>query len=381
MLRLAGFLAIALNSLLFAVQATEDVVRVETYASLLRALPSAPGTAVQLWINDYAAAAEALGVRRPEPEDADDTVLTYLLALDEAGMPVGPFISGFHPYARIVLPGLRAKSGYDVRDVRASIQDLALIPARRAAVLLDVQPAGVLKAVVESSAWPPPTREEHNEVPLLVWDPVFTLSLTSRLNAPVFDELGRAAPLAFPERGVLSASSVEQTEAMIDACLGLTPSLWDVERIQSLAEGLAGLGAYSCVLMDDPSSQSIAQRFPSQSSQAAEGVDIDNLLQPYVAFGVGVGKDEEGLYMAIALVHADEAAADANALLFPARLKNGRSLTSGMPWDTWFDTDGIIAEASGGVLLAKVPIRSTSSAGVWIRWLIVQDPLILFSEE
>jgi hypothetical protein len=381
MLRLAGLLAMALSSLLLAAQATKDVVSVETYASLLGALPSAPGRAVQLWINDYAAAAAALGVPRPGPEEADEAVGAYLLALDEAGMPGGPFISGFHPYALSVLPGLRTKSGYDVRDVRASAQDLALTPVRHAVVILDVDPSDVLDSLAESSAWPHPQQEEHNEVSLLIWDPIFTPSLVSRLNAPVFDELGRAAPLAFPEKRVLSASSVEETETMIDACLGLTPSLWDTGTIQSLAEGLARLGAYSCVLMDDASSQSVERRFPSWPSQAVEGVDADSLLRPYEAFGVGVGKDEEGFYMAIVLVHADEAAASANASLLPARLKSGQSLAFGIPWSAWFDTGGVVAEADGSVLLARVPIRPTARADVWVRWFIVQDPLLLFSRE
>ncbi len=357
----------------------------ETYQSLLKTIPSVTGRTVQIWINDYVAAAEALNIARPTPDAADGAVETYLLALDGGSVQAGPFISGYHSYARAILPGLRERSGYDVRDVRASLQDLAGIPVRRVAVILDVVPGEVLTTIAQSPAWPLPEERERDGVALLVWHPVFDLGLEQRLNAPVFDELGRAAPLAFPDEGILSASSVEETEAMIDADLGVIASLWDSETIRALAEGLERLGAYSCVLTNDPSSQSLEawpawtpMLSPTDQERLLEKVDVDEALRPYEAFGAGVGRDADGFYMAVVLVHADEVAASENAPILRARLRNGRSLTHEAPWTTWFDAERTVIEVDGRSLLARVPILSTSPTSMWVRWLVERDPLLLF---
>ncbi len=357
-----------------------------TYQRLLRAIPSVPGRIVQIWINDYAAAAEALDIARPTPDAADEAVETYLLALDGGGVQAGPFISGYHSYGRAILPGLRERSGYDVRDVRASLQDLAGIPVRRVAVILDVVPPEEVQATIaQSPTWPLPEERERDGVALLVWQPVFALRLDQRLNAPVFDELGRAAPLAFLDEEILSASSVEETEAMIDADLGVIASLWDSEIIRALAEGLARLGAYSCVLTNDPSSQSLEawpawtpMLFPTGQEGLLEKVDADEALRPYEALGTGVGRDVDGFYMAIVLVHVDDVTAIENASILRARLKNGQSLTYEAPWTTWFDAERTLIEVDGATLLARVPILPSSSTGMWVRWLIERDPLLLF---
>jgi len=356
-----------------------------SYQTLLETIPWAPERAVQVWLNDYAAAAAALDVTRPAADATDDAVETYCLALSAGGVQAGPFISGFHSYAGATLPGLRQRAGYDVRDVRASLQDLANLPTRHAAVTLDVSPNTVLSTIAHSSAWPVPEVREHGGVSLLIWSPVFTLGLEQRLNAPVFDELGRAAPLAFWEAELLSASSVDQTEAMIDARLGLTASLWDAEMIRRLAEGLAKLGAYSCVLSNDPSSQDIGALpswspalSPAEMERLSENVDAHGTLRAYEAFGVGVGSDEAGIYMALVLVHEEEAIASDNASHLLTRLRKGESLAYEAPWATWFDVERTVIEVDGADLLAKVPILPTASAGLWVRWLLQRDPLLLF---
>lgn len=381
-MRSVGLWAAVASLSLVAGLAGQAAGHAAAYQTLLGVIPSTPGRTAQIWINDYAAAAEVLGISRPGPEATDSAVEAYLLALDRGGVPAGPFISGFHQYAFSVLPGLRERSGYDVRDVRASLQDLALVPVRRVAVILDLAAEDVRQTILRNSAWPTPEQREHNGVAVLVWDPVFRLDFERRLDAPVFDELGRVAPLAFAEEGILSASSVEDTEAMIDAHQGLTSTLWDADTIRALAEGLARLGAYSCVLTDDPSSQSVEHLLPSEQPQLLERADVGEALRPYEAFGVGVGKDANGLYMAIVLVHTEEAAATENASLLPARLRNGESLAAKKaPWSTWFDVERTAIELNGSTLLAKVPMLPTSSASMWVRWLMERDPLLLFREE
>jgi hypothetical protein len=77
-------------------------------------------------------------------------------------------------------------------------------------------------------------------------------------------------------------------------------------------------------------------------------------LQPYVIFGSGEGKDNEGVYLAIVLVYNDNKSASDNAEILQRRI-NQESYTDGtntFPWK-YSITDSKIS-VDGKMVLAKM---------------------------
>ncbi len=96
------------------------------------------------------------------------------------------------------------------------------------------------------------------------------------------------------------------------------------------------------------------------------------LLQPYQAFATGAGKDDDGPYMALVLVHDDAKSAKTNVGLLQQRIGEGTSLRTSEPWREFVDEAAIRAE--GRVLLAK--LRGERIAANWLTWYFMRDPLI-----
>ena len=106
-------------------------------------------------------------------------------------------------------------------------------------------------------------------------------------------------------------------KALIDAHLKEGPSLADVEEFRLLAGGMSQLTAYTMFLSDGVERWGLPNYVKGLSWQVSTEQDISledverklaeagPWLRPYQAFGVGAGKDEEGRYMALVLVHAD----------------------------------------------------------------------------
>ena len=95
---------------------------------------------------------------------------------------------------------------------------------------------------------------------------------------------------------------------------------------------------------------------------------------PYQAYGTGTGKDGDGPYMALALVHADSGPADENVELLRRRTEEGSSSRYEIPWSDQIDVANLEIRSEGRLLLAKLrgPIPRYSMA-----WVIYQDNLIV----
>ena len=96
-------------------------------------------------------------------------------------------------------------------------------------------------------------------------------------------------------------------------------------------------------------------------------------LRPYEAYATGAGKNENGGYMALVLVHADDASAEENAGLLRRRIEEGSS-AYGVPWSDSIDVDTLEIKAEGRLLLAKLK----GFARYWSDWWAQRDILILY---
>ena len=149
--------------------------------------------------------------------------------------------------------------------------------------------------------------------------------------------------------------------ALIDANLNEAPSLADVEEFRTLAGGMSELGAYVMLLTDgsggyDMSVEGIARSFffdgtPSQSEIEEQKQTLTEaggpLLRPFNAYATGAGIDENGPYMALTLVHADDASAEENAGLLLRKVEEGTSLYAGVLWSEFIDIDTSEVRAKG----------------------------------
>ena len=88
-------------------------------------------------------------------------------------------------------------------------------------------------------------------------------------------------------------------------------------------------------------------------------------LRPYEAFATGAGKDENGHYMALVLVHADDASAEENVGLLRRIIEEEGSVLYDISWSDYIDVERSEIHAEGRALLAKLrgPAPTIGSAG------------------
>ena len=151
-------------------------------------------------------------------------------------------------------------------------------------------------------------------------------------------------------------------KALIDALRDEGPSLADFEEYRLLAAGMSRLGAYSMLLSDNTFGleamvESYLER-PKAAGEDAAKVRATfagpGTLRPYQAFATGAGRDEDGPYMALALVHADSGPAEENVELLRRRIEEGSSSRTQKPWSDRIDVANLEVRSEGRLLLAKL---------------------------
>ena len=159
--------------------------------------------------------------------------------------------------------------------------------------------------------------------------------------------------------------------ALIETSSHRRTSLLAVEEFKLLAKAMSQLGAYASLLTDQTISvESIVTAVLGQQEvveQLRARLTASSALRPYVAFATGEGIDQGGVYMALALVHADTEAAKENVALLRQRINETSSLLTGQPWIELIDH--IEINSDGRVLLAKLHgrIARTWTASVFNR--------------
>jgi hypothetical protein len=156
--------------------------------------------------------------------------------------------------------------------------------------------------------------------------------------------LGQGLRLAVLGDTLLATTFTRSMQDLIDVRQKKTKSLADLDTYRQLAEGMARLDAMAAIFSSESQSQSsLKERLkdiikdpgqdagPSPRRNLAEQVQRNVILQPYQAFAVGFGVDEKGRYMAVALVHADEAAAKSNLSVLEKQVR-ASNVDEGRSW-------------------------------------------------
>ena len=345
------------------------------YAGLLRTIPDTPELRRQVYINDYALVRQMFDIPLPGPGDDEDALAEFYERPPPTGFegeaddpPVRGFgaVSFFGPFNRyrnFTAENLQHLA-FDVRSMDQSIVALAL-PATLDVVRGRFDPQATDKALESCSECEPHSREEYGGVSYYSWGEDYAFNPQLRFAPPAFDEIGRGGRIAVLDEYVFRTLGTSDMEALIDAGLNEGASLADVEEFRLLAGGMSRLGAYTMLLSDDVEVWDAA-------NYAAEG---GPWLRPYEAFATGAGKDENGHYMALVLVHAADASAEENVGLLRRIIEEEGSMLHDISWSDYIDVERSEIHAEGRVLLAKL---RGGFANNWRDWVTQRESLILY---
>ena len=364
------------------------------YAGLLGTIPDTPELRQQVYINDYALVRQMFDIPLPGPEDDEVALEEFYKWLPrfegEADDPPVPgfgaasFFGPFNQYKYSTAENLQHLA-FDVRSMDQSI--VAGLPP----VILDVvrgrfDPQATDKALESCSECEPHSREEYGGVSYYSWGGDYGDYNPQLIFAPpAFDWLGRGGRIAVLDEYVFRTLGASDMEALIDAGLNEAASLADVEEFRLLAGGMSRLGAYTMLLSDDVEVWDAEGYDVLLLQDGDTGKDVVQAqrelsergpwLRPYEAFATGAGKDENGHYMALVLVHADDASAEENAGLLRRIIEEEGSVLYDISWSDYIDVDRSEIHAEGRALLAKL---RGPWAHRWLRWVLQRDSLILY---
>ena len=357
-----------------------------TYLDLLATIPDQRETRGMVWIDDYSLVREIFDVPSlPVWGDGDDaldalykweTPFTY--ELDANAPPVISFgnTSFFGPFrdreSGISLIERSRHLGFDVRNMGQSI--VAGLPT----VMMDVSsgsfaPGSTANALDSCGECPRFSRDEYRSVSYYSWSEGQDGDMGLAFILPVFDRLGRGGHLAVTDRFVLRTLKDSDMKLLIDTFEGERRSLADLEEFQLLADGMAQLRSYSMLLSDMTFSLDggYGESLTRATGRLEKWVE-PGPLQPYAAYGVGAGRDGEGPYMALALVHDNSSQAEDNVSLLRARIDESTSVFYETPWADKVEESEIMSE--GRLLLAKLRGNIAVSP---VGWVFSNDNLIL----
>ncbi|MCE2463882.1 MAG: hypothetical protein J4F46_08250, partial [Dehalococcoidia bacterium] len=184
---------------------------------------------------------------------------------------------------------------------------------------------------------------------------------TMSFAPPAFDLLGRGGRIAVLDEYVFRTLGTSEMKTLVDVHLKESPSLADVEEFRLLAGGMSQLTAYTMFLSDGVErwrlpnyAKGLTGHYISLEDVERELAVAGPWLRPYQAFGVGAGKDDEGRYMALVLVHADGDSAEENMGLLHRIIEEGSSALDDIPWSDLIDINSLEINAEGRLLLAKI---------------------------
>lgn len=368
------------------------------YELLLEAIPDSPEAREYVFINDYDLVRRMFDIPLPGPDDGDDALETFYTWSPPFGYdpdnptPVIQF-GGFSLFGMInQLSNISDNLQYLAFDVRNVDQSIVTGSGVRDDSMDVVRgrfdPEATDKALAACSECPPHNREEHRGVTYYSWGDDYAPDSAMQFAPPAFDRAGRGGRLAVLDEYVLHTYGSSEMTALIDASLNEAPTLADAEEFRLLAGGMSELGAYVMLLTDgsggyDMSVEGIARSFffdgtPSQSEIEEQKQTLTEaggpLLRPFDAYATGAGIDENGPYMALTLVHADDASAEENVGLLLRKVEEGTSLYAVVLWSEFIDIDTSEVRAEGRVLTAK--LRGDMFRN-WLDWVFQRDGLIM----
>ena len=305
---------------------------------------------------------------------------SYVLAMmgsPDSVRPLGTFIAGFGPEGLVDKVLSRQQYlAFDARNVDRSIT--AGSPDLRLEVIQGrFSPEATDNALKECRECPPLQELEHRGVKFYSWGDSDKSNIDKIFAPPAFDSIGRGSPIAVLEEYVFRAIRIKALKLLIDASLGLVPTLADEEEFWLLAQAMHRLGAYSALFSNQTQGlEATLEGFDEQDrSHVRSLLETTPILRPYLDLGTGVAEDRDGPYMVVVLVHSEEGAAKENVTLLRRRLEEASSLLTPQPWSEFFDAARVEVRSEGRVLQAKLPILR--SPNIWLEFFFQRDPLLL----
>jgi hypothetical protein len=153
-----------------------------------------------------------------------------------------------------------------------------------------------------------PAVAEYDGMDIYAWDG--EMKMERRFKPPAFDNLGQGRTLAVQEHEILGAIEAVNVYEMIKAKSGEVNSTATNPRYKAIAECLEKAGASSVVISEMIMSylnvrityKILNMTLGQDSIQLFENADSEaRLMGPYSAFAAGLGIDEKGLFVVLAL--------------------------------------------------------------------------------
>lgn len=392
-----GIVLLALISVLAACGSGEDATspagssgagtptsEVSLFEELLGTIPDTPDTRKSVMINDYAAVRKILELSPTSPDAEFPALLQHFIdsiGSNNTGIKTylarGPFISGMDD--RFMENKKKVYLAFDGRNVDQSVE-AGIVPFVLEVVRGRFDPTATAEALAACSECPPADLESHNDVPFYSWGGDGQGKLRDRRNPPAFDHLGRGGRIAVSNEYVYRTVETPGMRALIDSGNGEVQTLAGVEEFRLLVQAMSGLGVYSAFFSnqtykvgsnDTPDNPSIYFSFPAVLENLKKEIGKSTLPLPYVAFSTGVGHDDTGPYMALALVHGDAESAEQNQTRLAQRIEENPEL------QIWKDSLGETTFSVEGRVLSAV-MRGEGPASSWksLAFLWMPVPLI-----
>lgn len=327
------------------------------WISLLSLIPDTERSREEVTMSDHARIRDLFDIDRPAINADEDELVEYLqeIALSQPGISFAEIYGLSH--SPLPLLELRTELGFTVADVDIDAS-AGRVPIPYQIVIGRFGEDVVVEALRTDLSFSDILEEaSYDGIAYYHWgyegfDP-------DRITA--VRPLGRGHQLTVVDGMVSWTILLEDMENMIDAGLGNGPSLADSEDYQLLAEALDEMDTYTAFFSFDSSDLAAA----SWRSHVPEGASLDDLalevaLVPYIAFATGTGRDEDGQFTAIALVHDGEDSAEENVTRLRERIREAGSMFIagrfvGETPPLWSDVLGDVQiERDGKVVMAKL---------------------------
>ena len=347
------------------------------YMDLLGLIPDRPETRNGriVYINDYDMIRRVFAIQLSGPDDEDFAQLhSEYYSGERETLPFltsdtifGPFYSD-RSVRNDKVNLNRHYLAFDYANMDESIIDTT--PGNRIEVIKgQFDPHLTQDALMACSECTSPDLETYKGFRYYGWGEDHAYDLEMRFEPPAFDELGWASRIAVLDTYVLRTLGSPDMKATIDAGMGEGPSLANLEDFRTLVDSMAQLGVFSMLLSD-----------------YVEPWDVSGYLgpeprmRPFKAFATGIGQDDQGGYMALALVHASAVSAKTNVRLLHRTIRAAPVLNTHLDitWSELIDRDGLEIHVDDRVVLCK--IRGDAITREWDAWVHRMENLIRHSK-
>jgi hypothetical protein len=202
--------------------------------------------------------------------------------------------------------------------------------------------------------------------------------------------LGQGLRLSLIDNQMFYTNFTRTMQEMIDAHQDRIQSLADLETYQLLTDGLVRLDAFAGILSSESQAQSRMKEFykdiindPGEGPGSlirqtmAKQLQREVFLKPYQAFAVGEGLDENGYYMAVVLLNADQQTANDNAALLEKQIKQSK-VGEDQPWTGIIDSMKITS--AGRLTLARLYGRAAFYWKAFDNLTGGYEPLLMYKD-